>query len=132
MTRDAAWLEDVFAAVDLVFFGERMHDDGVTIRWKRFRAAKAITKYACYWAAEGDDKPALIEVHQAFRNEWVPVHVVVSLVFHECLHHIHGKEHSSAFRRDEQRDPHFAMSDAWTIEHYDQLIAARPPRKEGA
>lgn len=125
MTRDAAWLDDIFQAVDLVFFGGRMHDDGVTIRWRRFRPAKHIAVYGTYRATE-----KLVELHRAFSCEWVPVHVVVSLVFHECLHNIHGAEHTPAFRRDEQRDPHALLSDAWVIANFESLNAARPGAKE--
>lgn len=129
MTRDQHWLDDILSAVDLVFFSDRLRDEGVTVRWRRFRPAKHI---ALYGTCRVSDNETLIEIHQAFRNEWVPVHVVVSLVFHECLHHIHGAEHSPAFRRDEQRDPHALMSDAWCIDNFERLNAARPPAKEPA
>lgn len=131
-TRDAEWLHDVFDAVDLVFFGERLHHDGVTVRWSRWRKTKEVTRLGCYWS----DKK-LIEVSPLLRLEWVPLHVVVSLVFHEGLHHVLGggrapHEHSDAFRIAEQRDPNFALSESWLCDHIERLTSAVPPGKETA
>lgn len=124
MTRDQHWLEEAYSAVDLVFFGETLHDDGVTIRWKRWRKTKDVVRLGCYWA---DRK--LIEVSPLLKCDWVPLHVVVSLIFHEALHHIHGADHTEAFRIAEQRDPHFAVSSAWLDDNLARLAATRPPQR---
>jgi len=123
MTRDQHFLEDILAAVDTVFFGERLHDDGVTIRWKRWRKTKNVSRVGCYWPCS-----KLIEVSRLYQLEWVPLHAVVSLVYHEGLHHTLGPEHNDAFRIAEQRDPNFAVSEAWFEDNLERLLAARPPR----
>lgn len=131
MTRDAAWLDDVFQSVDLVFFGERMHDEGVVVRWGRFRRRTKSFRAGWFWS-----EPApVVELSPVLRNDWVPLHVVVSTLYHELLHHVHGgggeSWHSVEFKHAEQRDPYFALSDEWVTENRARLIAARPP-KEGA
>ncbi len=105
---------------------------GVVIGWApapRVRLPRRSIKLGSY-AAE----TAVVRVHRALDQAWVPAFFVRWIVRHELIHHLLGAElgarrgclHSPAFRRLERAHPEFEAARAFERAHLDRLLAWPP------
>lgn len=120
--RDKEWLEAALRAIDLVFFESHMAEYPVTIKWARWRQMRKGSEFVYATYLEGT-----IEVNRALAWLWVPDFVVMSTVYHECLHHFTGHDHDLAFKFAEQKFPHYTDALLWEQVHFDKLVAAPRP-----
>lgn len=111
LMRTPADLRFVLHAIDFLFFGQQCANDGVTIRWKRFRQG---VNHFCFGEFDSDKKQIRINIRLAQPD--VPDYVVSAVVWHEALHHIIGLEHNVAFQKAEHRFPHFYEAESWCDE----------------
>jgi hypothetical protein len=125
MTRDVDTLREMHDALDLVFWGEQLHERGVGVIWSRWRRSKSDSIRYGAWDASRN----LIEVNPILKHTWVPDHVVLWVLFHEQIHALVANEHDSTFHLAELRYPHLAQTEVWLRENHDKLLAAVPPRK---
>lgn len=119
--RDREWLRERLAAIDIVLWDGQLEDLGVDIRWMRWRKTKTILVFGLC-----RDR-AIIEVSPLFRHEWVPERVVLSTIHHEACHAVLGSDHDETFRLWEQRFPHYAESEVWLANAFQDLLRAVPP-----
>ncbi|NJK88338.1 MAG: hypothetical protein HC923_02380 [Myxococcales bacterium] len=78
------------------------------------------------------DDLALIRIHPALDQDFVPRFFVASVVFHEMLHEKHGLErdasgrrviHSAAFRAEERLFPEFHRARVWERRYIHRLLS---------
>jgi hypothetical protein len=122
--RDLASLESDLDAIDRIYYMGHLRATGITIAWGRWRKTTNTFRFGCY-------RPHLkrIEINPILAEDWVPGYVVTGTIFHECLHHVHGRKHSAEFRQAELQFPHWIADEMWRTENLNRLIAARPPRR---
>jgi hypothetical protein len=72
----------------------------------------------------------LIRIHPALDQDFVPPSVVVSVVYHEMLHHVLGEQkikercrvHTAEFRKREKEYVHHGRAEAWEKKHIGKLL----------
>ncbi|HVS02537.1 MAG TPA: hypothetical protein VMT16_07190 [Thermoanaerobaculia bacterium] len=110
----------------------------VAITWgawpaRRRRGARRTIRLGSFVADQ-----ALIRIHPALDQRWVPRQVVESVVHHEMLHAAlpataarNGRRalHPPEFRRREREFPGHAEAEAWIRAHLPRLLRSRPPRR---
>jgi hypothetical protein len=112
--------------------GERRGCAGVAIGWApapRVRLPRRSIRLGSY-AAE----TAVVRVHRALDQAWVPAFFVRWVVRHELIHHLlraelgarRGCLHSPAFRQLERAHPEFEAGRAFERAHLDRLLAWHP------
>ena len=107
--RTANDLRRYFQAIDLVFFGGQLGQDGVRIRWKKFRPRQNEFLFAQYHSDQ-----QLIEVNVRLKEHDVPDYVLLHTIHHECLHHVISIDHDTAFNEAELRFPWHWQSEKWS------------------
>lgn len=131
--KDTEWLRETLAAIDRVFWHDELEHAGVQIRWGRWRRTKLTFKFGCLWHGE----PKVIEINPILAYAWVPYEVAGFTVYHETIHAMRDKgplkhhsryRHDKDFREAELKYPRIANADAWTAEHLNALILAKPPK----
>jgi len=120
--RDIEWLRRALDSLDLVFFESHMAEYPVTIKWMRWKPCRSGGEFLYATYLEG-----VIEINRALAWDWVPDFVVMSTVYHECLHHFTGHDHDLAFKFAEQKFPHYTEALLWERENLAKLLAAPKP-----
>lgn len=104
-------LEEVFDNLNFWYFGGRLSKPVLT--WSARKTYRIL--------AHHDSTHETIVVSRSLDSHDVPRFVIEYIVFHEMLHiyhptvHHNGRRynHTPAFRRDEQRFPHFQAAEDW-------------------
>lgn len=122
-------LEGYLHAVALCYF-EPGQLDGVWIRWAPWRGTHG-GRLAAY-----HPDTRTIRICKRLAWAWVPDWYVCFVVFHEALHHVHGRApratkgrdrwHTEAFRAAERQFFWFGRVAQWEAEH-GGLLACEPP-----
>jgi hypothetical protein len=120
--RDLAWLRRGMSSLDMVFFEGHLEEIPVVIRWARWRPVKTVESF--YYATYLDSE---IEVNRVLAWSWVPDYFVMSVIYHECLHHVVGMDHDLAFKYAEQKFPHHTDALLWELQNVERLVAAPNP-----
>ncbi len=106
--RTPADLRKTFLAIDHIFFGGQLVRDKVKCRWKRFRPMK---NHILWGQIILEDRE--IQINYRLAHPDVPDYVVAAVLFHECLHHIYGYDHTVEFYKAEHRFPFYYESEAF-------------------
>lgn len=123
-------LVDILDEVKSAHFPEPVQ--GVRIGWGRNPGAGGRRRSIRLGTYTHDQ--ALVRVHPALDQGFVPRFFVAFVVFHEVLHHVLPPKrdgritryHTTAFREREARHPDFARAHAWEREHLDRLLRFVP------
>jgi hypothetical protein len=98
-------------------------------RWANLGRRRSTIRLGSY-----DEGQALIRIHPALDQDWVPRHFVAAVVHHEMLHaHLPSREgggrrclHGEEFRRQERELPGFRAAEAWLAANLHRLLRSRP------
>lgn len=124
--RDIDWLRTGFRALDLIYFADALQDQGVRIKWARWRAPRGASegrpRWGCYRVSE-----KMIEISPVLKLAVVPDYFVLEVIHHEMLHGHIGVDHNATFLLCEQRFVHHTAARVFELENLDMLYALRPP-----
>lgn len=128
MSRTTADLQEYLEAVELCYF-EPGALDGVSIEWARWRGNLAGRLGAYHPHAK------VIRICKRLAHAWIPDWYVLFVVYHEALHHLHGRGprglkdrwHHEAFRAAERQFFWFGRAMQWEAENAERLACEPPP-----
>ena len=116
-------LPSLSAAVERVsaeYFAGILHP---RTRWKRGCRLKRRPEGIVCAEYRADDN--CIHVHPLFADRAVPAWVLDWLIFHECLHMVHGSYHSTELVAAESRHPRTREAERWLSKNLFQLAWRR-------
>lgn len=120
--RTHEWLEDSLAALDRVYFDDRLAH--VQIGWMKWRPRKKTFYWGFCYTSE---KPPRIEVNRLLARVDVPAYVALETIYHELLHLVIGVDHDLAFTLAEKRFVHHGAASEWNAANFQWLCSLPKP-----